>query len=44
MDRNTPKEIIGEFKYFFDIFTIGEKSIRYMIRFGNVKDCSIGVF
>ena len=23
--------------------TIGEKNIRYMIRFGNVKVCSIGV-
>ena len=25
LDRNTSKEIIGEFKYYFAIITIGEK-------------------
>ena len=28
----------------FAIITIREKSIRYMIRFGNVKVSSVGVF
>ena len=44
MNWNTPKEIIGEFKYCFAIATIGEKIIRYMIRFGNIKVSSVGVF
>ena len=35
---------IGEFKYCFAIITVGEKIIRYMIRFGNVKVSSVRVF
>ena len=34
MDRNMPKEIIT---IIIVIIMIGEKIIRYMIRFGNVK-------
>ena len=39
-----PKEIIDKLKYYFAIVTVGEKIIRYMIIFDNVKVNYVGVF
>ena len=39
-----PKEIIDKLKYYFAIVTVGDKFIRYMIIFDNIKVSSVGFF